>query len=60
MTVAELITALKKYNGTLPVRALDRGSDTRDWELFRIYGVEKGSVDSGGLSHPAVFVDVRP
>jgi len=60
MTVKQLEAALKGEKQDVPCRAIDKGSDTRDWRQFRIVRVQSGSFDKDGAIHPCVFLQVEP
>jgi hypothetical protein len=59
-TVGELRTALKGLSGSLPVEALDKGSDTRPFKEYRITQVEVGSAGTGQTPPKTVFVEIAP
>lgn len=60
-TVGELRAALKGKSGSLPIAALDRGSDTgRPFQVYKMTKVSEGSVGSGNNPPATVFVEVVP
>lgn len=60
-TVGGLVTALKKHNQALPLEALDEGSDTRDFQAFRVVSVGEETVGNDATGNvKTVFVRVAP
>jgi hypothetical protein len=59
-TVGMLRTALKGLSGTLPIEALDKGTDTRPFKEYKITKVEVGSAGSGTTPPKTVFVEIVP
>ncbi len=59
-TVADLRLALKGLSGDLPITALDRGSDTRPFQLYHLNNVRVGSVGAGANPPKTAIIGVTP